>query len=171
MRVLFLVLGFFSYSSFIFGQNGGQAVDLPTSFAGKWVLNKNKSDAGIGMTVTFPDSTMVATQSADEIVITYTTIMDGKKSVRKTIYLIGTTADETVKSNSEDKVAAKWEGKKLVIGFEGALGTVQGGVRSPVMESREEWSLSMDGKTLTQTINGKGMPGTAKFVYSKSKNQ
>ncbi|MGB7202132.1 MAG: hypothetical protein WBD16_07675 [Pyrinomonadaceae bacterium] len=175
MRLFLVVLSFVICSSFIFAQDGIQVVSTSNSFAGKWVLDKTKSDAGMGMKVSFADSTLVVSQDAREIVMTSTTIMDGKQSIEKTVYSIDGTSKGTVKIDGGAKVAAKWDGKKLVVFTKSVIAAIKQGGRSPVMETKEEWSVSKDGNTLTQTISGNGIPNMpemkSKFVYSRIRGE
>ncbi|MFT3742787.1 MAG: hypothetical protein QM785_00705 [Pyrinomonadaceae bacterium] len=157
MKFVFLLISLVTFSSFVFGQQDTKPAKSPVSFAGKWVINKSESVAGVG------GGTMVVTQNSHEIVMISTDIRDGQESIRKTIYVI----DGQIVNGDVDRVIAKWEGKKLVRSFRGAVATVQRDLRSPAVDMREEWTLSKDGNTLTQTLTGTGMPETPKFVYTR----
>lgn len=162
MKSFVVVLGIFLFSSFAFAQVSDSTIKPSVNFAGKWKLDKRKSDSGVSGTVDFADSTMVVTHDTHEIVMISTSIMDGHKSVRKSVY--------SIQGGPKD-VDAIWDGEKLVRNMKGAVGAVNGGGRSPVMEMREEWTLSKDGRTLTQTITGTGIPDMpdmkSKFIYSR----
>ena len=99
------------------------AAKIP-NFAGKWVFDKVKSDAGTGGNVSFADGALVVTQDEYEIVMISTENMDGRKFVRKTIYVIKGSTKGTGKIDDGSKVAAAWEGNKLVIKTRGALAPV-----------------------------------------------
>ncbi len=162
MKSFVVVLGIFLFSSFSLAQASDSTTKPSVSFAGKWKLDKRRSDSGVSGTVDFADGTMVVTHDAHEIVMISTSIMDGHKSVSKSVYSI---------RGEPKNVNAIWDGEKLVRNMKGAVGAVNGGGRSPVMEMREEWTLSKDGKTLTQAITGTGIPDMpdmrSKFVYSR----
>ncbi len=174
MRVTLIVLSVLLFSSFVFAQTG-HPVDAPTvSFAGKWVLDKNRSDSGVSGTVTFADSTMVVTHDTREIVMVSTTTMDSHQYTTKTVYSLDGSAKGTVKIDGGAKVVATWDGKKLVHNTKSVMAAVSGGDNSPVMQTTEEWTLAKDGKTLIQTLTRKGLPAMpnmkSKFVYTRVRN-
>lgn len=173
MKFLLVLIGVVVFSSHVFAQAGNHAINSTVSFAGNWVLDKKKS-GGPGVTVLFAESSMVVTHDAREIVMISTTTIDGKQSVSKTVYSIDGTIKEREIVDGGFKVPAKWNGKKLVRITKSVVAAIKQGGRSPVMETKEEWELSKDGKILKQTIIGVGMPGVAElrstFVYSRAAN-
>ncbi|MBK6725023.1 MAG: hypothetical protein IPG58_17690 [Acidobacteria bacterium] len=90
MKSFVVVPGIFLFSSIrSFAQASDSTTKPSVSFGcPKWKLDKSRSDSGVSGTVDFADGTMVVTHDTHEIVMISTSIMDGHKSVSKSVYSI-----------------------------------------------------------------------------------
>lgn len=87
-----------------------------TSFSGLWVLDKPKSDTGLGLKVQFNDVMLVVVQDEHEIKMTTKTKRNGENIIEEKIYYLDGREEDSSKGKDEDtKTSTKWNGKKLVI--------------------------------------------------------
>ena len=144
------------------------------NFAGKWVLNPEKSvmgggpgggapggappggGAGRGMMGGGP---LAITQTATELIIERT----AGETVTKTVYkLDGSTSNNEGRGGTMAYVS-KWDGAKLVT-------TIKGETQRGPSESTEVRSLAADGTMVVETTRqGQSGPVTTKMVYDKQK--
>ncbi|MDQ1637281.1 MAG: hypothetical protein QOF62_620 [Pyrinomonadaceae bacterium] len=131
-----------------------------SDFSGTWLLDTAKSNVGSSAT---PDQPLKITHRDPEFRITrmvasngqltgrdFVYFTDGRGETNPTIVFLSTSTDVHAQGHDKDvtKSRTTWSGNKLV-----TRSTVRGPVsgRSLEFEIIDEWKLSSDGKTLTQT--------------------
>jgi hypothetical protein len=139
------------------------------NFAGKWVLNPEKSVMGGGPGGGPPGGgggrgggmmgggALTITQSATELVLEQTM----GENVMKTVYKLDGTESKNEGRGGTSSYISKWDGAKLVTAIkrETQMGT---------RESTETLSLGTDGTLIRETTSqGQNGPTTRKMVYDK----
>jgi hypothetical protein len=120
------------------------AVAAEPDFAGNWMLNTAKSEYG-----QFPaPDVMMRTIAQQPGSIRMSTFQKGAQGEVNSELRYSTDGKPSV--NGDNTGTARWEGAKLVIDVSR---TVANQGKSNELKSREEWSLSGDGKTLTVTTH------------------
>jgi hypothetical protein len=160
-------------SSIAASQSKNEASKKPSpNLSGKWVLDKKRSDPGDGLKVELPDVTLLIDHKEPEISIRREVSRHGITTVEQSVY---TTAQQQPKSKQDEeqvtKAVTEWKGNRLVTTISATVQPNPKQKPTLVMEMVEEWGLSKDGKTLTQRLRRKGVPGAgalkARFVFSR----
>lgn len=120
------------------------ALAAEPNFTGSWMLNNAKSEYG-----QFPaPEVMMRTVEQQGGSIKMTTFQKGAQGEVNSELRYTTDGKPTV--NGENTGSARWEGELLVIEVSRKVANqAQKGAPPAELKSREEWSLSGDGKTLT----------------------
>ena len=138
-----------------------------TDFSGTWKLNENKSNLGEGSR--FASSQLVVTQKEDKLTVERTaTNRNGEEMKFNSDYTLdGKEYEETVR-NRPRKVTANWsdDGKGITIS---STSKFERNGEEMVFTSKETWTLSADGKSLTVNIDTSSPRGERKMqlVYDK----
>lgn len=150
------------------------AFPIGTNFSGTWILDKEKSDPGIGRRkgrggeARNLNLMLEVSQSADELVITRK--LDGGKRKRDRevrLKLDGTeTTNTAMRGRGEVKSKARLEGDRLVVENTRPAPSRRGDTQ---IQEKEEWSLSSDGRslTITRTIPSRRGDRLHTQVYTK----
>lgn len=134
----------------------------PTDFSGTWELNTDKGQ-NLGM-VKAVDETDVVTQSADKLVIDFTSKFMLKTSKRQVSYdLSGKPVPNEGAMGDKAQTVAKWAGGKLVVTWT-SEGAVAG---SSTVKTETRW-LSADGKEMSVETARANKPAMV-LVYDKKK--
>jgi len=132
------------------------ATDSKTDFSGTWKENMEKGTAPKGSGTTSYMNKIE--QKGDTLkVVTTTGGSRGERTYERT-YVIGKEDKHTGSDGDEFTSITKWEGKSLV--FETSEKE-----RGGTITSRETWTLSDDGKTLTKTRHSHGPQGDRDQTY------
>jgi hypothetical protein len=144
----------------IHAQAKRKVVKAKPDFTGTWLLDTAKSNVGSSAT---PDQPLKITHHDPEFRITRLTansgqvtgrdfvyFTDGRGETNPTIVFLSTSTDIHAQGHDKDVTKSKttWSGNKLV---NRAIVRSPIGGRSLEFEIIDEWKLSSDGKTLTQT--------------------
>src|SRR5258708_20032782 len=126
------------------------ATDSKTDFSGTWKENMEKGTAPKGSGTTSYMNKIE--QKGDTLkVVTTTGGSRGERTYERT-YVIGKEDKHTGSDVDEFTTITRWEGKSLV--FE-----TSDRERGDTITSKETWTLSDDGKTLTKTRHSHGPQG------------
>lgn len=133
-----------------------------SNFSGNWELNTDKGQ-NLGM-VKAVDETLVVTQSADKLVIDFTSKFMLKTTKRRVSYdLVGKPVPNEGAMGDKAQTVAKWADGKLVVTWT-SEGAVAG---SKTVKTETRW-LSADGNEMSvQTVRANKPPMV--LVYDKQK--
>lgn len=130
-----------------------QGADKP-DFSGNWKLNTSKSDLG-QMPVPDKYEMKIDHKDPDMKTVTVSVGQMGERTTEATYKTDGTETTNRMGPN-ESKSVAKWEGNILGI-------VTKASFQGNDFEINSKWSLSADGKTLTQDQTMKGSQGEFTF--------
>jgi len=135
------------------------AGDTP-DFAGTWELNPKKGE-NLGMVAAVKE-TLVITQTADQLVIDYTDVFQGKTTTRQVSYdLSGAGAVNFAAMGDRSETVSTWDGDKLI-----TLWTSEGAIAGTAVVRTETRSVAADGSSMTvATARGDNPPMV--LVYEK----
>jgi hypothetical protein len=144
--------------------------------SGTWVMDKLRSKAGDGVRVDLAEVHLTIWQKDPEIRITRKIDRNGLRSLQETVYSTAPPPEiKDVKSVEDDavpKVHTRWMGRKLVTTVSTTIKLLDVKQSTVRMEMTEEWQLSKDGRTLTQTVESTGVPNAgphkARFVFIRA---
>jgi hypothetical protein len=133
----------------------------PADFSGTWVLNTDRGE-NLGM-MKAVDETIVAKQTADQIVFDMTDKFAGVTTTRQVIYdLNGKEMQNKAAMGDPSTTVTRWDGDKLV-----PIWTAEGAISgTEVVRTETRW-LSKDGKVLSVSMVRDDNPAMV-FVYEKS---
>jgi hypothetical protein len=160
MRRTTLALALFSLAS------APLVAQAKPDFSGTWKLNPDKSDMGQGAQNRPGGGAamqLFITQMADKLVIEQKM---GERSRMVTYLLNGQESSNAGMRGTEVKTKSHWEGNTLITEGDNTMSTPGGDMQ---VKTREERSLSADGKTLTVVTTMSSDRGTRnrKLVYEK----
>jgi hypothetical protein len=145
--------------------SGDDIGNPPIDFRGTWVLNTERG-ANLGMMKAVKE-TIVATQTAQQIVFDMTDVFAGMTTTRTVTYdLNGTTMPNKAAMGAESETTSRWEGNTLVTTW-----AAEGAIAGTTSERTETRCLVDDGATLSITMTRAGNPDIEAaiwFVYEKS---
>lgn len=161
------LLWFVALASVCAAQGGGKKSDAktPPDLSGTWALDKKKSDIGFGMKAEFADVTLTITQSESEVRITKRIMEGGREVVDESVYRLG--GEQSAGGDGKAQLLSKWSGRKLVTRLPIKINSPAPGVRPVDTGTVEEWEISKDGRTLTQTVTTQGVPNILPLSKSK----
>jgi hypothetical protein len=126
----------------------------PPDLSGTWSLDKKKSDIGFGMKAEFADVTLSISQGESEVRITKKIREGGRETTSESAYRLG--GEATAAGGGKARAVSKWSGRRLVTKLSIQIGGPGG--RAADTATVEEWEVSKDGRTLTQTVTTPGVP-------------
>ncbi|HEX6189083.1 MAG TPA: hypothetical protein VFZ40_13475 [Pyrinomonadaceae bacterium] len=140
--------------SAVFGLTPVQSVTLQPKpdFSGTWELDKSKGNY-VKISGLKPEANLilVISHAEPQIKVTRRLLWNGREDLQEVNYYPDGRGEfsRTFINESEGKSKTKWKGKKLVTEFSVTLKNEKlGDLKYDVIQ---EWKLSADGKTLTQT--------------------
>ena len=124
------------------------AGDTP-DFAGTWELNPKKGE-NLGMVAAVKE-TLVISQTADQLVIDYTDVFQGKTTTRQVSYdLAGAAVVNFAAMGDRSETVSTWDGDKLVTRW-----TSEGAIAGTEVVRTETRSVAADGTSMTvATVRG-----------------
>lgn len=140
--------------SAVFGLTPVQSAPLQSrpDFSGTWKLDKSKGNyVEISGLKPEADLILVISHAEPQIKVTRKLLWNGREDLQETNYYADGRGEfsRTFINESESKSKTKWNGKKVVTEFSVTLKNEKlGEIKYDVIQ---EWKLSADGKTLTQT--------------------
>ena len=140
--------------SAVFGLTPVQSAPLQSrpDFSGTWKLDKSKGNyVKISGLKPEADFILVISHAEPQIRVTRKLLWNGREDLQEVNYYADGSGEfsRTFITESESKSKTKWNGKKLVTEFTVTLKNERlGDFKYDVIQ---EWKLSADGKTLTQT--------------------
>jgi hypothetical protein len=135
--------------------------DAPSDFSGTWVLNTDRGE-NLGM-MKAVDETIVAKQTADQIVFDMTDKFAGVTTTRQVTYdLNGKPMPNKAAMGDPSTTVTRWDGDKLVTTWT-AEGAISG---TEVVRTETRW-LSEDGKVLSVSMVRDDNQAMV-FVYEKA---
>jgi hypothetical protein len=155
-------------------QGKQKTVKAKPNFTGKWLLDRAKSNVGSSVS---PEQPIKIVHHDPELRITHMANRDGQIVAVKVVYYTdgrgetnpatsfvsaGTDMDPQRHDKDVTKSKTTWSGNKLVT--RSTLSNSTGG-RLLEFEVIDEWKLSTDGKTLTQTSRTLFRPDTAGGIF------
>jgi hypothetical protein len=174
MKNISLCICLLSFATLCFagGRDQKSGEKTPPDLSGSWSLDKAKSDVGFGMKAELADVTLVIVQDEHEVKVTKRIKNGGRETTDETVYQIEGGGKTGPGGNRGSQPVSKWSGRKLVTKRAIEINGLTRGGRPVTMETTEEWEISKDGKSLTQTISQTGMPNVSpssrsKFVFNR----
>ena len=131
------------------------AADKP-DFSGSWKMDADKSVFGPMP----PPTSMTRTVDHKDPVLSVATVSSGPQGDQNTTFKYSTDGKETTNSmmGNDVKSTASWEGKTLVIKSAANFGGAD-------YKLTNKWTLSDDGKTLTDLLGISGAQGDFEITY------
>jgi hypothetical protein len=167
MKKLCALLWLVALASVCSAQGGDKKSEgkTPPDLSGTWSLDKKKSDIGFGMKAEFADVTLSISQNESEVRMTKKINEGGRETTSESVYRLG--GKEAAGGGGKAQAVSKWSGRKLVTKLPIQISASVPGARASDTGAVEEWEISKDGRTLTQTVTAQGVPNL--LPASKSK--